>query len=202
MFNRFSRNTRLEKHVPLGAPSNPGGFGTLPAPSGPAPITGNTFVGTSAATPANAQGLQGAFGLQYFDALLSSAQILALLGTPVTLIPAPGVGFFLNVRFIKMILLAGAAAYTDVGGAVSFAVGSLAMALASNAIFLVTTSPNRRIQIVDFAAAAVGVGVTGTAGNPPTEDNAGLVISKVTNNFAAGNGTMKITAYYTIEPTN
>lgn len=204
MFNRFSRNTRLEKHVPLGAPPNPGGFGTLPAPTGPVPLTGNTFAAGAAGpavTPANAQGLQGSFGLQYFDVLLSSAQILALLGTPVTLMPAPGVGFFLNVRFIKMILLAGAAAYTDVGGAVSFAVGSLSMALASNAIFLVTTSPNRRIQIVDFAAAAVGVGVTGTAGNPPTEDNAGLVISKITNNFAAGNGTMKITAYYTIEPT-
>lgn len=201
MFNRFSRNTRSEKHIPLGAPSNPGGVGTLPAPTGPNPITGNTFVGTSAATPASAQGLQGSFGLQYFDTLLSSAQILALLTTPVTVVPAPGVGFFNNVRFIKMILFAGAAAYTDVGGAVSFTAGSLTMALAANAIFLVTVSPNRRIQIVDFAAAAVGVGVTGTAGNPPTEDNAAMTISKITNNFAAGTGTMKVTAYYTIEPT-
>jgi hypothetical protein len=99
-----------------------------------------------------------------------------------------------------MRLLAGSAAYTDAGGAVSLSVGSITVALASNAIFLVTTSPNRRTQILDFAAAAAGTGLTGTAGNPPTEDNAAFTISKATNNFAAGNGTMHITIYYTIEP--
>ena len=190
--------------APLGSPPNPGGVGTLPAPTGPQPITGNTFAAGAAGpavTPALASGLQGSFGLQYFDVLLSSAQILALQTGPVTLIPAPGVGFFIKPTSIKMILLAGSAAYTDAGGAVSFNVGSLTVALASNAIFLVTTSPNRRTQIVQFDAAAVGVGVTGTAGNPPTEDNAAMTISKATNNFAAGNGTMKITVYYTIEPT-
>lgn len=179
---------------PLGAPPNPGGS---------TPITGNTFAGGAAGpavTPANAQGLQGAFGLQYVDVLLSSAQILALQTGAITLIPAPGVGFFINPQFIKMILLAGSAAYTDAGGAVSFAVGSLSVALASNAIFLVTTSPNRRIQVLPWASAAVGTGVTGTAANPPTEDNAAFTIAKATNNFAAGNGTMKITVYYTIEP--
>lgn len=202
----FSRNTRLEKHIPLGAPPNPGGFGTLPAPAaGAAPITGNTFAGGAAGpavTPANAQGLQGAFGLQYFDTLLSSAQILALFTTAVPLVPAPGVGFFINPVYIKMILLAGSAAYLDGGGgAVTFAVGSLSVPLASNAEFLVTVSPNRRIQVVDWAAAALGTGVTGTAGNPPTEDNAAFTIAKATANFTAGNGTMKITVYYTIEPT-
>lgn len=204
MLDKFKRNTRLEKHIPFGAPSNPGGLGTLPAPTGPNPITGNSFAGGAAGpavTPANAQGLQGAFGLQYFDTLLTSAQILALQTTPVNLVPAPGVGLFILPRLVKMILLAGSAAYTDLGGAVSFKVGSLACALASNGIFLVTTSPNRVIQVVDPVAAAVGVGITGTAGSPPTEDNAPMTISKVTNNFAAGNGTMKITAYYTIEPT-
>jgi len=191
--NRFSRNTRHEKHIPLGAPANPGGS---------TPITGNTFAaGASgiAATPANAQGLQGAFGQQYVEVLLSSAQILALQTTPVTIVPAYGVGFFIKPTSIKMILLAGSAAYTDAGGAVSFSVGSLSMALSANTIFLVTTSPSRRIQLVSFDAAAVGVGVLGTAANPPTEDNAPLNISKATNNFAAGNGTMKICVYYTVE---
>src|SRR6516165_4619028 len=41
--------------------------------------------------------------------------------------------------------------------------------------------------------------IAGSAANPPTEDNAAFQISKATNNFAAGNGTMHITTYYTTE---
>lgn len=194
--NRFHKNTRLEKHAPLGAPPNPGGS---------TPITGNTFQqgsqGSIAVTPQNAQGLQGAFGLQYVDVSLSSAQILALLGTPVTLVPAPGVGFALMPQFCKIIFTGGGVAYTDAGGAVSLTLGTLSVALASNAIFLVTVSPNRRIQVLVPFAAAIGAGVTGTAANPPTEDNAALTLTKITNNFAAGTGTAKITIYYSIEPT-
>jgi hypothetical protein len=164
------------------------------------PITANTLVAGQWG-PSYAVGPSPCAGFQVADITLSSAQILALQTTPVTLIPAPGVtGFFLNIDKIVMRLLAGSAAYTDVGGAVSFSVGAnLTVALASNAIFLVTTSPNRRQQIIDFAAAAAGTGVTSTAGNPPTEDNAALTISKATNQFAAGNGTMHITVYYTVE---
>lgn len=191
--------------APLGAPSNPGGVGTLPAPTGPQPITGNTFAAGAAGpavTPALSQGLQGSFGLQYFDVTLTSAQILLLQTTPVTLIPAPGVGFMIKPTSIKMIFTGGSVAYTDAGGAVSFTVGAnIAVALASNAIFLVTVTPNRRTQLLQFDATAVGAGITGVAANPPTEDNAPLNISKITNQFAAGNGTMKITIYYTIEPT-
>jgi hypothetical protein len=164
------------------------------------PVWNPNFVGGQDG-PANAQGPQGCVGLQVADITLSSAQILALQTGAVTLIPAPGVaGWMIYPHKVIMRLLAGSAAYTDAGGAVSLSVGSITVALASNAIFLVTTSPNRRTQILDFAAAAAGTGLTGTAGNPPTEDNAAFTISKATNNFAAGNGTMHITIYYTIEP--
>ena len=163
------------------------------------PILNPTYVGGQDG-PAYATGPQGCCGFQVSDVTLTSAQILAMFTGAITLIPAPGVtGWFLNIDKIIMRLIAGSAAYTDVGGAVSFAVGGLSMALASNAIFLVTTAPNRRQQVVDFAAAAAGTGVTGTAANPPTEDNAAFQISKATNNFAAGNGTMHITTYYTTE---
>jgi len=156
--------------------------------------------GSLAVTPQNAQGLQGAFGLQYVDVTLSSAQILALFTTAVTLVPAPGVGFFINPIFVKMTFVGGGVAYLDGGGgAVTFAVGGLSDALASNAIFLVTVSPNRRTQVLSWAAAAIGVGITGTAANPPTEDNAVFTIGKATANFTAGTGTMRLTAYYTIE---
>jgi hypothetical protein len=191
--NLFYRNTRTEKHAPLGAPPNPGGSVT---------ITGNTFAAGAAGpavTPALAQGLQGAFGIQYTEVTLTSAQILALLTVPVTLVPAPGAGFYICPLLVVMKLIAGSAAYTDAGGAVSLGAGTLTVALSSNAIFLVTTSPNTRKQLIHPLAAAVGVGNTDTAANPPTEDNAAFAISKVTNNFAAGNGTMRITTYYTIE---
>jgi len=164
------------------------------------PILNPTYVGGQDG-PGYAVGPQGCCGFQVSDVTLTSAQILALFTGAITLIPAPGVtGWFLNIDKIVMRLLAGAAAYTDAGGgAVTFAVGGLSVPLASNAIFLVTTSPNRRTQVVDWAAAAAGTGITGTAANPPTEDNAAFTISKATGNFAAGNGTMHITTYYTVE---
>jgi hypothetical protein len=164
------------------------------------PATFNTFVGGQGG-PSFATGPQGCIGLQVADVTLSSAQLLALLATPVNIVNAPGAaGFFNYVHKIVMRMIGGGVAYTDVGGAVSFGVGGLTVALASNAIFLVTVSPNRRIQILDFAAAAAGTGITGTAANPPTEDNAAVTISKATNNLAAGTGTMHITTYYTVEP--
>lgn len=134
-------------------------------------------------------------GLQTTTTALSSANLLALLGTPIALVPAPGVGFTLHVLSIVIEFFGGAAAYTDAGGAVSFSIGSAAQALASNGIFLVTTTPNKAIQRVG------GLQATDTAGNPPTDDNAALTISKVTNNFAAGNGTAKVIVHYLILPT-
>jgi hypothetical protein len=123
---------------------------------------------------------------------LSSANILALLGTPITLVPAPGAGFVIVPIMIDIVLFAGGAAYTDAGGAVSFNIGSASVALPNNNIFLVTVSPNKRIQTFPWA------GATDTAGNPPTDDNGALTISKATNNFAAGNGTAKITVHYLV----
>ena len=121
---------------------------------------------------------------------LSSAQILALQTTPVTLVAAQGVGFSIIPTMIIIKFSGGGIAYTDAGGAVSFSNGSMSASLASNAIFLVTTSPNRRIQSFPWP------GATDTAGNPPSDDNAALTISKATNQFAAGNGTATVLVWY------
>lgn len=126
---------------------------------------------------------------------LSSAQLLALLATPITIVPAPGLGFQIVVHLAVIRFFGGTVAYTDAGGAVQFVNGGQVNALVSNAIFLVTVAPNRRLQTF------VIPGATGTAANPPTEDNAPLQINKITNNFAAGNGTAAVTVYYTVEPT-
>jgi hypothetical protein len=126
---------------------------------------------------------------------LTSANILALMTTPITLVAAPGVGFTIIPTMIVIKFYGGTVAYTDAGGAVTFSNGSMSGALASNAIFLVTVSPNRRIQSFPWP------GATDTAGNPPSDDNAALTISKITNNFAAGNGTAAILVWYYVVPT-
>lgn len=160
-------------------------------------VFGITQAGLNNATPAGLTGL----AMQRVDVTLTSAQILALLTVPVVLVPAPGVGFWINTIFVVMRFIGGTVAYTDAGGAVSIGAGTLTTALAANTIFLVTVSPNSRKQVIFPWAAAIGAGVIDTAANPPTADNAALAISKVTNNFAAGNGTMHVTTYYTIEST-
>jgi len=133
--------------------------------------------------------------LPFTTTTLSSAQILALQTTPVTLVAAPGVGFTIVPTRIVIKFFGGGIAYTDAGGAVSFANGSMSAALAANAIFLVTVSPNRRIQVFPWP------GATDTAANPPSDDNAALTIQKATNQFAAGNGTATILVWYYIVPT-
>jgi hypothetical protein len=145
--------------------------------------------------PVFAQGAVGAMGLQWAEVLLSSAQLLALLTVPVTLVQAPAAGFAIIPLFFKIILFGGTVAYTDAGGAISFVQGTAALALASNGIFLVTVSPNRAVQRI------YPVLTTDTAGNPPTDDGAALTISKITNNLAAGNGTAKVLVLYYIDAT-
>lgn len=125
---------------------------------------------------------------------LTSANILALDGTPITLVAAQGAGFTIFPLQIIITFTGGSVAYTDAGGAVSFLAGSLAQALVSNGVFLVTVSPNKTVQVLNFAG-------TATAANPPTCDNAPLTISKITNNFAAGNGTASIQVLYVVLPT-
>jgi hypothetical protein len=166
---------------------------TLTLPNNPA----NTFWAGPASGGAgpNTQRTLVAADIPQTVTSLSSANILALDGTPITLVPAPGVGFRIVPLVIQIVFFGGSVAYTDAGGAVSISAGSMAQALTNNNIFLTTVSPNKAIQqIGSFSGSDV-------AGNPPTDDNAPLVISKITNNFAAGNGTAKITVQYLILPT-
>jgi hypothetical protein len=127
---------------------------------------------------------------------LSSAQILALFTTPITLVAAPGVGFTIVPILIVIKFFGAGVAYLDGGGgAITFANGSMSATLASNAIFLVTVTPNRRIQTFFWP------GATDTAGNPPSDDNAALTIGKATGNFTAGTGTATVLTWYYIIPT-
>ena len=126
---------------------------------------------------------------------LTSAQLLALVASPVTLVAAPGVGYQIIPYLVLIHFFGGSIAYTDAGGAVSLAAGTSNYPLSANSIFLVTVSPNRRLLTEGFGE------VLNTAANPPTSENAPLVIKKITNELAAGNGTARVTVLYMIEPT-
>jgi hypothetical protein len=148
-----------------------------------------------ALTPDVIQQFQSAFQMDYrADLTLSSAQILALQTGAVQLLPAPGPGLMICPETIVMRMIGGTQ-YTDAGGAVSFNVGTMSAALAANTIFTGPSGAGARSQQI-FAFNG-----TSTAASPPTNENAAMTISKATNNFAAGTGTMHITVFYTIETT-
>jgi hypothetical protein len=129
--------------------------------------------------------------------VLTSAQILALLGTPVTLVPAPGVGFQIVAHYIIIRFFGGSVAYTNAGGAVNVKQGAT-MLQALTEQFITTVSPNRTVGVIPFAGPAE---LQSSAGNPPDTDNQPLTMNKITNNYAAGNGTARVTVYYVVEPT-
>jgi len=164
----------------------------LPIPATPLP---SPIVNFGSFVPDIIKQIQSSFQMDYrTDIFLTSAQILALQTTAVTLIPAPGVGLMIVPETIILRTQGVTAAYTDAGGAVSFNVGTMTAALAANTIITGPTNGQRSQQVFDFAG-------TSTAANPPTNENAAMTISKATNNFAAGSGTVHITVFYSIETT-
>jgi hypothetical protein len=146
----------------------------------------------------------GRITLQRLSLDLTSAQILALETTAITLVPAPGVGFQIVPFMCIVHFFGGTVAYTNAGGIVKLTVGAT-MLQALTEQFITTVSPNRTVTVTGcFGSGAVATSPgqgSSSAANPPDTDNAPLTIEKITNNYAAGNGTARVTIYYTIEPT-
>jgi hypothetical protein len=131
------------------------------------------------------------FLLQKNVVMLATADIEALMGTPFTLVPAQGANTIIVPVAVILEMIGGTIAFTDAGGAVSLVMGSAAVALGTNAIFTTAVSQTQIQRLAGFAA-------TDTAAAPPTDINAPLQMSKITNNFAAGNGSMKVTTIYLV----
>lgn len=123
--------------------------------------------------------------LQRAKVTLTSAQILALNTTPITLVAAPGAGYYVSVSEVLAYLTFNTTAYTGTNAAnITYTNGSGAAATGTLASSFLDSSSSAAVK-------AVGVAVTPVA-------NAPIVISVGTANPAAGDSTITVDIAYRI----
>lgn len=137
--------------------------------------------------------------IQQATVTLTSAQLLALSSTPVTLIPAPGAGFYLFPQYYTMDYAFGGTAYTcTANSSCYFSLGNPPVT-ASNEV-VVYNWASAATGIIKSAASCVFYGLCGEGLIPTmTANNAPLVFS-APNALTLGNGTLKITVNYSVVP--
>lgn len=119
---------------------------------------------------------------------LTSAQILALNTTPITLVAAGGAGTYISVDEVVATLNAGTVAYTGANAAnITYTNGSGVAATGTLAAAFLNTTASTTGSVK-----AVAVAVTTPVVNSP------IVISVGTANPGAGNGTMSLDISYRI----
>ena len=125
--------------------------------------------------------------LQKAVVTLTAAQILAMFGTPQSILPAPAAGQVLVIDQIIAQMKPGGTQFTG-GGAVTFQYHGTA---------IVPHSGNIPAATIDSATASENVvpPPTGTI-QPPSAT--GLDITNATAAFATGNGTLVVTVFYSI----
>lgn len=116
---------------------------------------------------------------------LSSADILSLHTTPVTLVPAPGAGKWLNVHRAVASMAFGTVAYTIADGVAVF-VGTLIPADLTNSL----TAGADRIETFEGQV---------TNFSPSVVENEALLITDAVADPTDGDGTLTVTVWYSIE---
>lgn len=119
---------------------------------------------------------------------LTAAQLIAMNGTPVSVLPAPGAGLALVIDSILFEMTTTSTQFTG-GGAVSFNYhgGSTAVHAGSIPASVVTAAAGNSNTLLGQAVAANGTTVPG---------NTGVDITNATAAFAAGTGTAKVQIRY------
>jgi len=121
--------------------------------------------------------------------ILTSAQILGMFANPVTLVPAPGSGLLLFPLF---------AMCETTPGTVNYANGGLVNIGNVNATFFQFAAATITNASASFHSNNPGSFLTSTQ----NLNNSPLQITNSTGAFTAGNGTARVTVYYTVEPTS
>jgi hypothetical protein len=125
--------------------------------------------------------------LQALTATLSTAQVEAMHGTPITIVPAPGAGLVLIVDSIVVQTKPGATQFTG-GGVVTFPYHGTSV-LAHGA------SDDIAAAVINSATGTVNqMSAVGAAIQPPS--NTGLDITNASAAFATGNGSLVVTVNY------
>jgi hypothetical protein len=134
---------------------------------------------------------------QSIDVTISSAQLLALHSSPVQLLPPPPAGTFINPLRVVVRYNYGGTAYAGTVGVLQLIMGTAAPL---NGVLATLNTAN-------IGATASSVEVTGlstapvSAAPPPasTFDGQALNIWHTTGNATTGNGTLRVTVYYSTE---
>ena len=130
---------------------------------------------------------------------LTSAQLLALSTTPVTLVPAPPAGFYIFPTYYTMQYHFGGTAYTGSSGSCSFIYGPPPVVTPTNLIaqYLWTAATS---GIIHAAASCTFIGICGEGLTPYTTVNGAAVVFTAPTAVIGGNGTLTITLNYSILP--
>jgi hypothetical protein len=132
----------------------------------------------------------------YVDTTITSAQILALLGTPVALVPAPVAGTALYFEAAIAFYSFGGTGYT-IGGNTGFGVY-----YDSSGVLLGTLGTAGFVDQGSNQGAVVRA-YQPTSGSSSLVHQAGVALNlqAITANVTAGNGTLKIRTFYRVLPT-
>jgi hypothetical protein len=123
---------------------------------------------------------------------LTAAQLIAMNGTPVTIIPAPSAGKAIVVREVAFEMIPGSVAFTG-GGAVSLVYHGTSTPVHAGSV------PASVVTVAGASPTTTTVLGTATAANGTTAPaGTGVDITNATAAFAAGNGTAKVHIWYNI----
>jgi len=129
---------------------------------------------------------------------LTSAQLLALSTTPITLVPAPGAGFYIFPTYFTMQYHFGGTAYAG-SGSCDFIYGPPPAVNPTNLIITYNWTAATS-GIIKAAASCTFIGICGEGLTPYTTVNNAAVVFTAPTAVTAGNGTLTITLNYSILP--
>jgi hypothetical protein len=121
---------------------------------------------------------------------LSAAQLIAMNGAPVSIIPAPGAGKAIIVRQVVFEMIAGATPFTG-GGVITLVYHGGAVAVHAGSVPAAVVTGAAGTTATELGQAVAANGTTVAA-------NTGVDITNATAAFAAGNGTAKVHIWYHI----
>jgi hypothetical protein len=157
-------------------------------------LNGVTFPDSTVQTTAAA----GASVFQQVSVTLTSAQLLALSTTPITLVPAPGPGFYVFPTYFTMQYHFGGTAYAGSGDCY-FIYGPPPEVNPTNLlmVYLWTAATS---GIIKAAASCTFIGICGEGLTPYTSVGNEPVVFTAPTAITGGNGTLTITLNYSILP--